>query len=646
MQNGTDLYVRLFGVPMFEGSSVPTAFPDKGFQLLAFLCAAQDHRCLRAQAAKLLWGADGLDRSRANLRQLLARIRHRSPAGQQIVGADGREVFLIRPEGIDLSLFLAAARKNTPQSDVFALNLHAGTLLATVQIDASDFSVWLVDLRDRISIEVLEIGKRVLAAVTQYGHASLEETSLLCQKLTLIDPHREDIGRAVIKAYSRIGAIDHVEAAFSALADAVLRKDNRPLSAETIALVRRARAGSHRSFENPPVKSSHSEGNGKPRLAILRPRDTSASTAASIIDGLVNELAFELAKYRSFVVLAPYSSFAVADTFGLPADNGTLRADYVIAGDIRDEGDGPSLRLRLTIVESREIVWSGKFAFSNETLGKCLWSLTQRIVASIASEIERHKLTSLRAMPEPSAFLHFLEGRALQSRCDLPFVRKARSRFLQATAADDRFAQAHARIAETLYVEWILCGGSDPALLTHARKHAMHAIGLEPADATGHWVSGAVALYQRKFDLVEDAFRVAESLCPNNADLLLEFGDALSHLGTHDEAEQKFLRAIDLNPVPPDRYWWFGASIAFNRLDFSTAAERCAKLGNKDVALGLRTASNALVGNADAARYWARRLKQALPGLAVEDLVRISPDRDGTQSNAAYIEGLRLAGIM
>jgi tetratricopeptide (TPR) repeat protein len=245
----------------------------------------------------------------------------------------------------------------------------------------------------------------------------------------------------------------------------------------------------------------------------------------------------------------------------------------------------------------------------------------------------------------PSALLHFLEGRALQARCDLPHVRRARSEFSKALIVDEGFAPAHARIAETLFVEWILCGGTDAELLSAARQRAQQAVRLEPAGPTGHWVSGAVALYQRQWDKVNEAYAEAESLAPHDADMLLEYGDALSHLGDHAAAEEKFSKAIDLNPIPPDRYLWFGASIAFNRMDFATAADRCDRISDETVALGLRTTSYANAGRMDDARKWARRLKEALPDVKADHLVQLSPDRDGEVANKAYVDGLRMAGV-
>lgn len=642
------MLVRLFGVPAFAGNLVFPSFPDKGFHLIARLCAEDSGSCPREYLARLLWDAVPVAQARVNLRQLLARIKRHGPNEPILLGSNKTSVFLLSAARIDLLIFLTAARETGPSSDCIAFSQYAGTLLETTKTDATAFSKWLEAMRSKTTNQMLEIGKRVIKDMTRTGTASHKDITAICRKLLGIAPDREDVGRQVINAYLRIGATDLARTSFETLKASVLASHKRELTPETLASLHRPHATSHQGAHS-TFGLETVAGHRKPRLAILRPRYAVASAGKKmvdyLVDGLIDELAFELARYRSFVVLAPFSSFSAPDDFGLPRDNSLLRADYVVAGDVLADARGRALRLHLTHVESREIVWAGEFPFAPDTLDRCLHLLAQRIVFSVASELERHKLESLREFGSPSAMPSFLAGRALQSRCDLPNVRKARSHFLRATALEPRFSQAHARIAETLYVEWILCGGMDADLLNSARRRALRAIELEPDVATGHWVSGAVALYQRQFDLVEDAFEAAELLCPHDPDLLLEFGDALSHLGQHDLAEQKFIKAVDLNPMPPDRYWWFGASIAFNRLDFKTAVARSSNMRSIDSALGLRTACNALVGNLDTARYWARRLKQALPGVVASDLVNIAPDREGKESNDAYIEGLRLAGI-
>lgn len=382
-----------------------------------------------------------------------------------------------------------------------------------------------------------------------------------------------------------------------------------------------------------------------PRLALLCPKTPDGRAASRHLAArVISELASGLAAWRSFAVLAPHSSFAVDEEFGIPQDNMALRADYCLSGQLTaDEADTMRVDLRLVHLASRKILWSGRFPLAPDQIGPALERFTARIVASVADRLEDHAREHLRQRTDSSALLSFLNGRSCQHRSDLPWLRKARAAFQKAVAIDPAFAPAHARIAETLYNEWVLLGGGDGALLEAAKARAAQAIALDPTEPTGHWVSGAVALYLRRFDDVAEPFAAAGELSPHDCDLILEHADALSHLGDHAGAERRFLQALDLNPLPPDRLWWVGISIAFNAADFATAAARCDRMRDADVGVGLRTVSYALAGRETEAGYWAKRLEEALPGMTAEMLSGIPPNRDGDSYRRNYIEGLRLA---
>jgi len=300
--------------------------------------------------------------------------------------------------------------------------------------------------------------------------------------------------------------------------------------------------------------------------------------------------------------------------------------------------------LRMTKYASAEIVWSGQFRIGLFELVRSFDALVVRVASSVAEGLERNIRSRQPRASDGAAYFQFLEGMQWLENCDLPRLRKARRCFKQAFADDGGMASAAARIAQTLYLEWLQMGGSDPNLLIDARGQARHATDIDPNDPIGHWMEGTVALYQRDFDACEAKFAEAETLCPNSPDFLLQYADALSHLGDGDAGWSKFERAIDLNPAPPDRYWWAGASIAFNRRDYRKAVELCERLDSDDSVLGLLCASFAHLGERAAAKSYAKRLKENFPGGSALALGRIVPDRDPAQRDH-IVQGLRMAGV-
>lgn len=382
-----------------------------------------------------------------------------------------------------------------------------------------------------------------------------------------------------------------------------------------------------------------------PRLALLCPKTPDGRPASKHLAArVIHELASGLAAWRSFAVLAPHSSFSVSDDFGIPHDNTALRADYCLSGQlISDDAGAARIDLCLVHLPSRTILWSGRFPLSAAEIGPALARFTARIVVSIADRLEDHTHETLRLKTDPSALLCFLTGRSHQHRSDLPYVRRARAAFQKALLIDASFAPAHARIAETLYNEWVLRGGGDKDLLEAAKVQASRAVALDPTEPTGHWVSGAVSLYLQEFDEVAAAFTSAEELAPHDSGLILEYADALSHLGDHMTAEQRFSHAVELNPLPPENLWWVGVSIAFNAGAFEVAANRCDQMRDTEVGVGLRAVSYAMAGRLPEAGHWAKRLDEALPGATAEMLSEFPPNRDKADYRRNYTEGLRIA---
>jgi len=258
--------------------------------------------------------------------------------------------------------------------------------------------------------------------------------------------------------------------------------------------------------------------------------------------------------------------------------------------------------------------------------------------------IERSRLNEKRQQQDPHGYLRYLEGQVALKNCDLPKLRRARAVFREAAGMDPRFCAIRARIAQTFYLEWLMLGGSDPDLLRRAKAEAGLAIELDTGAASGHWINGVVSLYQRDFDQSEESFMLAEALSPHNADFLLQHADALAHKGEIDAGWQRFEQAIALNPLPPDHYWWAGASILLSKRDFAGAIDMCARMGNDEPVIRLLAACHALAGNLDAARSYGRRVRENYPDATAASLADIPPYKRAVDRQLLF-EGFRLAGI-
>jgi TolB-like protein len=381
----------------------------------------------------------------------------------------------------------------------------------------------------------------------------------------------------------------------------------------------------------------------KPRVALLSVSDPAGLANRELLAALFEDIANELSRYRTFTVLAPHSAKAVVHRSGVPQDNSVLKADFAISGFVKP-GSDVTLAIRMTDCRRESIVWAAEYAAGSNELVRTFRTLSAQIASTLAAELEREMLGSVNLDRDGQAYLHYLQGQNLLKDCTLPGLRRARRTFRQSARFDPDFALPNGRIAQTYYLEWLIRGGSEPELLLKARQYARKATTLDPGAAIGFWINAIVDLYQRNFDAAAEQFAEAEALSPNSADLLVEHADALGHLGQADLGWRKFERAIELNPLPPDHYWWAGASIAFCQERYETAIELCGRMKNAEPAVRLLAASHALLGQEPEARAYGRRIKEMYPSQPAGEIIKVAPTRV-EKVGSQFLKGLRIAGV-
>ncbi|GAB2177876.1 BTAD domain-containing putative transcriptional regulator [Dongia sp. agr-C8] len=638
------VFIRLLGVPEVAGSATAAPFPAKGFQLLALICRSPAARISRREAASLLWNSGSDGEALTNLRQLLMRIRRFDASTQELIASDQQWLTLgaAFPD-IDILLFQSLTSQMPNRDAQRALELFRGDLLAGAGDFTNEFAQWLLPEREALRACFFSAAASVLIDLTRFGRAPADELRAIAQRMLALEPDREASYRLLIEAYGRNGMFAEADKIMKELKQVLRREFGAEPSAETIAVSRRVMASARDVVAGEPQAERNED--VRPRIAFLAPYSVDDAEAPRIVRALIEDVANELTRYRTFAVLAPHSSFQVAHDSGLPVDNAALRAGYTISGFLRREAAIETLTLRLVKCSSQEILWALEIPLEADQLAHSFRILAMRVAASLAAELERDSLSqALDRNTAGAAYRRYLEGQVQMQACTLPSLRRAQRAYRDSAAQDPSFAAARARIGQTLYLEWLLLGGSDPHLLIEARKHADAAVALDAGAALGHWMSAVVGLYQRDFGLSAEKFSEAEALNPNSADLLVQHADALSHFGRPDEGWSRFERAVDLNPLPPDHYWWAGAGIAFNRQDFTRTVALCGRMANDEPVLRLLTATHALLGDIETARSYGQRVTELYPGERAADMVKAVPNRDDTPGKL-FIEGLRLAGI-
>lgn len=640
------LTVRLFGRP--EIISVPAGkFPAKGFLLLGLVLRMPEGRMSRAEAANLLWDSSKDGDSLANLRQLLSRLRRLQPVTGELIRAESTEVRLGADiSAVDLYHFNQMAAGSAGDELIEQILLYRDEFLHGVDEPTEPFSDWLFTERASIRRSFFSAVDAALAELTRYGRAPRDSLVRIKELVIALEPEREASYRSLIEAFGRNGMYDEARELFGDLQAMSRRLFNADPSPETLAVVRRVFANATEissAAQTDAVEMSRPALQGMPRVALLAVNDPAGVADPALIQALFEDIANELSRYRTFSVLAPYSSQAVAHRSGIPERNDVLNADYSVSGFVKPGGEAV-LAIRMVDCRGGTVVWSGEYAAGREELIRTFRILSSQVAASLATEIEREMLAASGVDTNGNAYWHYLQGQHLMKDCSLQGLRRARKLFRQASRLDPGFALPNGRIAQTYYLEWLIRGGSEPELLLKSRQYANIAVQLDRGAAIGFWINAIVDLYQRRFDEAAEQFAEAEALNPNCADLLVEHADALGHLGQADLGWKKFERAVELNPTPPDHYWWAGASIAFCQERYHKAIELCGKMQNNEPAVRLLAASHALLGQEAEARAYGRRIKEMYPSQPAGEIIKVAPTRVD-KVGELFLKGLRLAGV-
>ncbi len=170
------------------------------------------------------------------------------------------------------------------------------------------------------------------------------------------------------------------------------------------------------------------------------------------------------------------------------------------------------------------------------------------LLASIAFALRKPASQSqtirTRLASNPHALQLYLKGRYYFNRRTTRDFEKSAQMFREAVAADPRYAEAYAGLAEALAFS------SKPIEQTQAALN--RALELNPDLAEAHALAGLNAVnHEWNWAKAEREFRRAIALNPNLAEAHQWFGDFLGYMGRFDESAAELNAAIALDPLSP-----------------------------------------------------------------------------------------------
>jgi DNA-binding SARP family transcriptional activator len=567
----------------------PLTFPARKVRaLFAYLAACGDRSHPRSKLAALLWSDRAEDEARANLRKALSRLRLTLPReARDCILSQGDRVALRRDGlAVDLLLFERLAAEGTPETLERAATLYRGQFLDGFADCGEAFEEWLGAERRRLDETLHEVLHRLLEHLVVTG--AIERAIQVALRLIALDPLQEAVHRTLIRLYmyqDRAGAAlaqyRRCRELLSQELGVAPAPETERLKAELLRLLPETAAPDAAAPETDDVPERaavipaaardrarrRAELQARPSIAVLSLVGEPAGVDRHLADGIAEDLATELGRFRELDVIAPRTALAYGDAAIPPARVGQeLGTAYVIDGSLRRAGAG--LRLTVCLVETATArqLWAERYDFPLAEMFDVRDRLVRRIVATLIGRIEDARLeVARRRRPDDlEAYDLWLRGWSALRRGDLAALGEARGLFRQAVARDPQLARAYVGLAMANLSEWACFSWNHWFFLRQeALELARRAVELDARDHRAHCILGVAQLYGRDYEGARRQVLRALELNPNDADVLAHAAVAMALIGDHDLAVETGRSALRLAPHHPEWYAAFAGIALF-----------------------------------------------------------------------------------
>jgi DNA-binding SARP family transcriptional activator/TolB-like protein len=637
---------------LVDGTGSTVSFPEKGLLSACFLLTGSSPHKSRTELAEFLWGDIPLDKALANLRQMLSRVKGR----QDELGI---ELLLIEQASVsvnvdaftsDLALLSGVSQTSPHAALEELLELGRWDFLARTEVIGGLARMWLRTQRDRIRTQMLTTLRDAIAAMSEDADTTIVKEAAL----RLFETYPEDgaVYQMLGQTYAGEPQLESARNVFESRGkyrrgDLSVDPDPQTLGvARRLFERQRGVAPQARQEARPRVDVTPPAPQGPPRLTLLPPVNLARSHQAAIFlsSALLEDITVGLCVLKTVTMVAHYT----AEKIALDLDRGaTLERhgiNYVLDTKLSFDGNAYWLFTQLIYAGNDEVIWAERFSMEARDLPYQHREIAQRIVASVASYIERNEFSRDYFERNPEVYHHYLLGQRHLKHLALPDIRRARKAFQAALKENPYFSPALSGVARTYHLEWFLTARGDTDLLKRIEEEAGKAIATGQDLANGYREFAAAKLFQGDFDESLSSFELAETISPHYADIITDYADALVHASQPARALEKMERAIRLNPLSPDFYYWTAAGASYFLEQYDQAMAYVDRMADPAPAARLAAAVAAMAGDMRKAKRLVRKVKETYPEFEVDKWLAIVPMREEWQKEH-YREGLRRAGF-
>jgi len=635
--------LRVLGPLAIEREGAPLELPAsrKTCGLLAYLALAQ-RPVQRGRLCELLWDEAASD-PRRELRWCLSKLRGLlgDSGGNIVVTSADAVVLRLRGWFVDAVEVASAMEGGIETLSIDRLqalcDLYNGELLEGLVIErCSEFNLWLAEQQSGYAAFRAALLQRLVASLpadSGKGLAALE-------KWVEVAPFD---GKAQTELLRRLAARGRIDACKRQLAAAARLYEADCLDFEPIRKAWRdvceappavAPGGAVAVIPMTAALGARAEPGSKaarrPSLAVMpfHALPDRREGAGETADGLTHDIITRLAKLRSFFVIAEGSVFALAVRRAGPEEVGRrLNVDYVASGSVRRRPGRLGVSVELIETATARIIWAEDFDRKQDEVFSVINDIGNRIVASIASEIEavERNRAVLRPPDSLDAWQAYHRGLWHMYRFTQAENETARRFFEMAVRLDPTFARAHAGLSFTHWQSAFQHWGDRKQHMTRALEIAGRGLIVDEQDPAAHWAMGRALWLGGRHDEAIGELQQTVDLSPNFA--LGHYALAFVHSQSGDPlaAIEAADRSRLLSPFDPLLFGMLGTrAMAHVRLgQFEQAVTWSVKAAMQPNAhvliLAIAAFCHALAGRVEEARDYVAAIRRARPRFTIDD---------------------------
>lgn len=266
-------------------------------------------------------------------------------------------------------------------------------------------------------------------------------------------------------------------------------------------------------------------------------------------DGLPENLIDRLSAFPDVKVFARSATFKLPDTSrSIVALRKLLNADFILTGQLRQNGDAFFLSCQLVDAVNQNQVWGAKYNMTGNDIKQMedsiIASLMNPLHIKVADGLQKNKTVN------PQAYAEYLKGRHMSYGSTPQESEKALTHFREAIRIDPKYAAAYAAIANEKIVQSLFSTASQNEIINEARTAIEAAKALDPALAEIYSSEGALKFYYDwDWQGAVESYKKALELDPGNATIYIRYSATLADVGRYKEALPLADKAAELDPV-------------------------------------------------------------------------------------------------